>query len=82
MSLRAAGRRCADGASGLFDRPSLTLTDGAGGFLPGVPLCLDCLGMGTRITGGPGPSSKENRPLLKREPEGPGSARSRLSFRC
>src|SRR5215475_2875259 len=38
-------------------RPRLTLSDGAGGFLPGVPLGC-CLGMSDGILSGPGPLPK------------------------
>src|SRR5712672_2640460 len=54
-------RHFADGSSGLLPdlcsrgvRPSRSLRDGAGGFLPGVPLgCLDMLWRGSNL--GPGP---------------------------
>jgi hypothetical protein len=49
----AVDRRCPDGARGSLPdlcsrgvRPSRSLTDGAGGFLPGVP--LGCLGIASK----------------------------------
>src|SRR6266853_2446524 len=54
----------------MFFRPSRTLTDGAGGFLPGVP--LGCLGMG-------GPRSCSEAPaLLEAVSGGKGRGRVRL----
>lgn len=66
--------RCTDGSSGLVPdlcsrgvRPILTLTDGAGGLLPGVPLDLGCLGMTHQKRVGPGRWCDADKGLEPRE---------------